>query len=356
MASMVHLVTGGAGFIGSHLTDELVGRGDDVVVLDDLSTGRLENLGEALGSGRCHFVEGSTCDADLVDELVEGVDTCFHLASAVGVQLIVDNALEGLRRNVRGSDNVMHAAARHGKRLIFSSTSEVYGKNSEGALHEECDRVLGPTQKARWSYAIGKSFGESLALGLHRDEGADVVIVRLFNTTGPRQSDAYGMVLPTFVRQALTGEPLTVYGNGVQSRCFAHVADTVRALVLVADHPDASGRIFNVGAGAEISIIQLAERVIERIGSSSEIELVPFDEAYGDGFEELGRRQPDITALRELTGWTAELTVDDAIDDLVAYERARGAVAQASRNGDGGLATNSHPLPRAAERSGDRVA
>jgi UDP-glucose 4-epimerase len=351
-----HLITGGAGFIGSHLVDALVERGDEVVALDDLSTGRAENLAAALESGRCELVEGSTSDSGLVEELVATTNTCFHLASAVGVQLIVDNALDALRRNVRGADNVMHAAARHGKRVIFSSTSEIYGKNSEGALDEESDRLLGPTQKARWSYAIAKSFAESLALALHREEDADVVVVRLFNTTGPRQTGAYGMVLPTFVRQALVGEPLTVFGNGIQSRCFAHVADTVRALLLVADHPEATGRVFNIGAGAETTIFQLAERVIERLGSDSEVELVPFEEAYGDGFEELGRRQPDTTALRELTGWAPELTVDDAIDDLAAYERGRVAVAQASDNGYRHPSQNSRWRVPAAERSVDNVA
>jgi UDP-glucose 4-epimerase len=347
---MVHLITGGAGFIGSHLADALVGRGDYVVVLDDLSTGRIENLAEALESGRCELVQGSTSDPGLVDELVAATDGCFHLASAVGVQLVVDNELDSLRRNVHGCDNVMHAAARHGKRLVFSSTSEIYGKNSEGALQEESDRLLGPTQRARWSYSIAKSFGEALALALYREQGATMVVVRLFNTTGPRQTGAYGMVLPTFVRQALAGEPLTVFGNGTQSRCFAHVADTVRALLLVADRPEGIGRVFNVGAGAEVTIIELAERVIERLGSDSEIEFVPFEQAYGEGFEELGRRQPDTTALRELTGWTAELSVEDAIDDLVAYERGRGVVAEARDNGYGRFLAGSRKRAVSAER------
>jgi UDP-glucose 4-epimerase len=347
---MVHLITGGAGFIGSHLADALVGRGDYVVVLDDLSTGRIENLAEALESGRCELVQGSTSDPGLVDELVAAADTCFHLASAVGVKLIIDEALDSLRRNVRGCDNVLHSAARHGKRLIFSSTSEIYGKNTEAALREESDRLLGPTQTSRWSYSIAKSFGESLALALHREEGAEMVVVRLFNTTGPRQTGAYGMVLPTFVRQALAGGPLTVFGNGAQSRCFAHVTDTVTALCLLADHPEASGRVFNVGAGAEVTIIELAERVIERLGSDSEIEFVPFEQAYGEGFEELGRRQPDTTALRELTGWTAELSVEDAIDDLVAYERGQGVVAEARDNGYGRFLAGSRKRAVSAER------
>jgi UDP-glucose 4-epimerase len=348
---MRYLVTGGAGFIGSHLVDGLVGRGDEAVVLDDLSTGRVDNLADALESGRVELVEGSTSDTGLIDELVAATDAAFHLASAVGVQLIVDNALDSLRRNVHGCDNVMHAAARQGKRLVFSSTSEIYGKNSDGALHEESDRLLGPTQKARWSYAIAKSFGEALALGLHGDEQADIVIVRLFNTTGPRQTAAYGMVLPGFVRQALAGEPLTVFGNGGQSRCFAHVDDTVRALLLLADSEQASGGVFNIGAGAETTIVQLAQRVIERTGSESEIVFVPFEQAYGEGFEELGRRQPDTTAVRELTGWAPELTVDEAIDDVMAYERERQLLATAANNGRGAFPVNHRPRVAWAERS-----
>lgn len=335
---MSALVTGGAGFIGSHLVDELVGRGERVLVLDDLSTGRLENLESSLATGRVEFFSGSTSDADLVDSLFADVDICFHLASAVGVQLIVDCAYESLVSNVRGCDVVMHAAARHHARLVFASSSEVYGKNSHGALGEDSDRLLGPPQLSRWSYAIAKSFGESLAFGLHSDVGAEVIVVRLFNTTGPRQTGAYGMVLPTFVRQALLGESLSVFGDGSQSRCFAHVSDTVRALLLLAEREEAVGQPFNIGAGSEITIMELAERVIARAGSASEIETVPFDEAYGEGFEELGRRRPDTSALMQVTGWEPTLTVDQAIDDLIAYERPRlnGAVTSAVQaNGNG---------------------
>jgi len=315
-----YLVTGGAGFIGSHLVDALVARGDSVTVLDDLSTGRRANLDLASRSGRVEFVEGSTSNEDLVEELMAQVDVCFHLASAVGVQLIVDRAYESLLKNVRGYDNVFHAATRHGVRLLFTSTSEIYGKNSEGALNEASDRLLGPPQTARWSYATAKSFGETLAFGLCEDAGAEMIVVRLFNTTGPRQTGAYGMVLPTFVRQALDGRNLTVYGDGVQTRCFAHVSDTVRALLLLIDRDAAIGEVFNIGAGIEMPIIELARRVIEQTGSDSEIELVPFEDAYGDGFEELGRRKPDTTALSELTGWRPELSVEDAIADVISYE------------------------------------
>jgi UDP-glucose 4-epimerase len=318
---MRYLITGGAGFIGSHLVDALTTRGDSVVVLDDLSTGSLENIEHVVDSELVHFLEGSVLDEDLVNELMSSVDACHHLASAVGVQLVVSRPLDSLRRNIRGNDIVISAAARHGRKLLFTSTSEVYGKNSDGALSEDSDRVLGSPFKLRWSYATAKAFGEALAYSYVREESARMTVVRLFNTVGPRQSGAYGMVLPRFVRQALNGDDLTVYGNGTQSRCFAHVLDVVHGMVLVADDERAVGSVFNVGAQQETPIIELAGRVIERTGSQSKIRLVPYDEAYDEGFEELGRRKPDTTALKRLTGWKPTRTIDEAIDDLVAYEQ-----------------------------------
>lgn len=316
------LVTGGAGFIGSHLCDLLAARGDRLIVLDDLSTGQRANIAHLLERSSVRFVEGSAADAELVDELMSEVDGCLHLASAVGVKLVVANPLDALLNNVRSADAVFSAAARHDRRLLFTSTSEVYGKNSAGALDEGCDRILGSPFKARWGYAIAKSFGESLAHSLHRTYGTRVVVVRLFNTVGPRQRGRYGMVLPRFVHQALRGEDLTVYGDGRQSRCFAHVMDTVRAIALLIDRDDAIGEIFNVGATMETSIIELARRVIEHAGSRSAIRFVPYEEAYAEGFEELGRRRPDITKVRDLVGWSPARTVDDAIADMVRHERA----------------------------------
>lgn len=318
-----YLVTGGAGFIGSHLTDLLIARGDRVVILDDLSTGRRENIQHLLNLTAVEFVEGSVLDEDLLEELMPSVDACLHLASAVGVQLIVSNPLDSLLRNVRGTDRVLSAAARHGCRVLFTSTSEVYGKMSDGALSEDSDRILGSPFKSRWAYAIAKGFGESLAYGLHRDGGAETMVVRLFNTVGPRQTGMYGMVLPRFVRQALAGDDLTVYGNGTQTRCFAHVHDTVHAIALVLDCDDAVGRVFNVGATTETPIVELARRVIERTGSGSKIELVPYAEAYEEGFEELGKRKPDTTALNQLTGWVPSRTIDDAIEDVILHEQSR---------------------------------
>ncbi len=319
---MRYLVTGGSGFIGSHLTELLVAQDHTVTILDDLSTGRRENVWHLLGD-RVAFVEGTVTDATLVDELMKDADACIHLASAVGVQLIVDRPLEALLANVRGIDIVMEAAARRGRRLLYSSTSEVYGKNTTGALAEDNDLLLGSPFKARWSYAIAKSFGEALAHGYHRDLGADVVTVRLFNTVGPRQSALYGMVLPRLVRQALAGDDLTVYGDGSQTRCFVHVRDTVEAIALLCDDPRAVGSVYNIGKTTPITIMDLAIRVIERTNSDSRICLVPYDAAYPAGFEELGRRQPDTSRLQELTGWRPSRTLDDAIDDVVAHERVR---------------------------------
>jgi UDP-glucose 4-epimerase len=324
---MRYLITGGAGFIGSHLVDALITRGDAVLVLDDLSTGSRDNLGPAMRSDRVELVEGSVVDAALVDDCMQRVDACVHLASAVGVKLVVSRPLETLRRNVRGNDIVLSAAARDRRPLLFTSTSEIYGKRSDGALTEEADRLLGPPTKLRWSYATAKAFGEALAYSYFREERAHMTVARLFNTVGPRQTGAYGMVLPRFVRQALANSDLTVYGNGTQSRCFAHVHDVVHALLLLLDERRAAGRVFNIGVAAEIPIVELARRVIERTGSSSKIRLVPYEEAYDDGFEELGRRKPDTTAIEELTGWKPSRTVDDAIDDVIAHERQARALS-----------------------------
>ena len=317
------LVTGGAGFIGSHLVEALLHRVGRIVVLDNLTTGSRANFDPEWLQDRVELVEGSTTDAALVDRLVGEADVCFHLASAVGVQLVVSNPLDSLVSNTRGTDNVMTAAAKHGTRLLFTSTSEVYGKNSSGALDEDSDRILGSPFKARWVYETSKAFGECLAHSLHREKGAPNTVVRLFNTVGPRQTGRYGMVVPTFVRQALEGAPLTVYGDGSQTRCFAHVYDTVRGILALIDTPESIGSVFNIGASTEIPIVELARRVIDHTESDSEIRFVPYDEAYDTGFEELGRRKPDTAAIRELTGWQAELTVDDAIRDVIAFERAR---------------------------------
>jgi UDP-glucose 4-epimerase len=317
------LVTGGAGFIGSHLTDALLARGHHVVVLDDFSTGRRESLAQHDGRPELRVVEGSTLDADLVDELVAGSDATLHLASAVGVRMIVSSPLSSLLGNVRGTDIVFGSAVEHGKRLLFTSTSEVYGKNSAEPLPEGADRIMGSAFKSRWAYAMAKGFGEALAHAYYRDRAAEVVVARLFNTVGARQTAAYGMVLPTFVRQALRGEDLTVHGDGTQTRCFTHVADTVAALLLLLGDDAAVGQLFNVGSQTEIPINELAQRVIRATGSRSRIRLIPYEDAFGEDFEELGRRKPETRAIRALTGWQPERTIDDAIADVIVHERLR---------------------------------
>jgi UDP-glucose 4-epimerase len=318
-----YLITGGAGFIGSHLIDALTARGDRAIVLDDLSTGRLSNIEHQLATGKVEFVEGSVVDADQVRDCMEKVDGVFHLASAVGVKLVVNQPLDSLQKNIRGNDTVISMASELDKWLLFTSTSEVYGKNSTAGLTEDSDRILGSPFKARWAYATAKSYGEALCNAYYREEGSRMVVVRLFNTVGPRQTGAYGMVLPGLVRQALDGEDLTVYGNGTQTRCFCHVNDTIHGLMLLTETSRSVGQVFNIGAGAETPIIELARRVIERAGSQSRIRLVPYEEAYAEGFEELGRRMPDTTAIRQLTGWEPSHSIDEAIDDVIAYEQSR---------------------------------
>ena len=327
-----YLVTGGAGFIGSTLVDRLVARGDDVLVLDDLSTGRRENLEHHLSPSRRRFsrararlVEGTVLDEALVDDCMGEVDVCLHLASAVGVELVVSRPLESLLRNVRGYDVVISAAARHGRRLLFASTSEIYGKSSAESLNEDADRILGSPFVSRWSYSTAKAFGEALAHELFRADGARNVVVRLFNTVGPRQTGAYGMVLPRFVRQALAGEDLTVYGTGRQSRCFVHVHDAVEAIVGLCDAEASDGKVFNVGSSRAVTIHELAHMVIERTQTSSRITYVSYEDAYGEGFAELPRRRPDCSRLERLTGWRPTRSLEETIDDVIAFESGSGA-------------------------------
>jgi UDP-glucose 4-epimerase len=338
------LITGGAGFIGSHLADVLVMRGDEVVVLDDFSTGRRANVEHLAASGSAELIEGSVTDAPLIDRLMAGCDCCFHLASVVGVYLVVAHPLETLRRVVQGTDVVVSAASRHGTRLVFASTSEVYGKNSGGALREDSDRVLGSADKSRWAYAIAKCYGEEIAFGYHRERGADTTVVRLFNTIGPRQVGRHGMVVPRLVRQAIAEDDMTVYGDGTQVRCFLHVHDAVAAILAVSEHDQAAGRAFNVGNPDPITILALAERIIQRVGSSSCITFVPYENAYEDGFEELGQRVPDVTALQGVVGWKPRRTLDDALDDVIGFQRAELAIEasrQSRANGRGRPLTGS---------------
>jgi nucleoside-diphosphate-sugar epimerase len=310
-----YLVTGGAGFIGSHLTEELLARGSRVAVLDNLSTGSLQNLDACIDDVR--FVQGSVLDPLLVDELVSEADVVVHLAAAVGVKLVMDHPLRSFLTNVRGTEVVLEAAHRYGKKILIASTSEIYGKSNDVPFTEDDDRILGSLRMWRWGYSISKAVDELLAHAYHRERGLPSIVVRLFNTTGPRQTGAYGMVLPRFVSQALAGEPLTVYGDGSQTRCFCHVNDVVEAVCLLLDEPRAEGAVFNVGSTEEVSIKELAERVIEIAGSDSEIRSVPFEEAFGDGFEEMVRRVPDTSRIRDVTGWTPTRNLTDIIGEMV---------------------------------------
>ncbi len=316
-----YLVTGGAGFIGSHLVDTLVADGHRVIVLDDFSTGKRANLSEDLMSGQVELVRGSALDAKSVDRCMRRADACVHLAASVGVGRILDHPLTGLRGNVLGTDVVMSAAARHGRRLLFASSSEVYGKLNQAGLTENSDRLLGSPAKSRWSYAIAKEFGEALARAYAQECGAEMTVVRLFNTVGPRQASAYGMVLPRFVRQALSGKPLTVYGDGAQTRCFTDVRDVVRGITGLLDTDEAVGGTFNIGSHRPTSVLDLARRVIAQTGSCSEIAFVPYAQAHPEGFEELGNRAPDTSALSELTGWSTRWTLEQTVDSVISHER-----------------------------------
>jgi UDP-glucose 4-epimerase len=322
---MNYLITGGAGFIGSHLADRLIARGDPVVALDDLSTGSLDNVRHLADEPGFRLERGSILDADIVRRLTAEADVVVHFAAAVGVKLIVERPIESLITNIRGTETLLEAAAAHGRKILVTSTSEIYGKNSFGPLQEDSDRILGSPLKARWSYSTAKSVDEMLANAYWRERGTPAIIVRLFNTVGPRQTGEFGMVVPRFVRQALRDEEITVYGDGSQRRCFCHVVDVIEALIALTDHPDAVGNVFNVGSQNEITINGLAHEVIRTTGSASRIAHIPYDEAYEQGFEDMERRIPDTTRLRELTGWRPTRSLEAILADVIAFERAQRA-------------------------------
>lgn len=313
-----YLVTGGAGFIGSHVVDALVARGDSVIVLDDLSTGRHDNLRQHVGSTSVEFVLGSILNEALVDDVVRRSDVVLHLAAAVGVNLIVERPLESLATNIRGSEIVLEKCHKYGRKVLVTSTSEIYGKNTSDALSEEDDRILGSPLKTRWSYSEAKAIEEVLAHAYWREKGLPTVIVRLFNTVGPRQVGHYGMVVPRLVEQALRGQPMTVFGTGEQTRCFCHVHDAVAALTGLVGSTEAEGKVFNVGSRNEISIMGLAEKVRDITASSSEIVLIPYDEAYETGFEDMQRRRPDTTRINTLLGWEPTRSLDEVVKDVAA--------------------------------------
>jgi len=318
---MLYLVTGGAGFIGSHLVRELIGRGNQVLVLDDLSTGRCENLGDLEDGRNLRLVVDSVNNAAIVNECVKEVDAVFHLASAVGVRLIIEQPVRTIESIVGGTEMVLKACSRYRRPFLITSTSEVYGKGSKIPFAEDDDRVMGATTKRRWSYACAKALDEFLTLAYWYESKLPVTIARLFNTVGPRQTGQYGMVVPSFVRQALRGEPITVYGDGRQSRCFAHVSDVVSCLADLLACRDSHGRIVNVGNDEEITIMGLAERVRQLAESRSEIVLITYEKAYGEGFDDMRRRVPDLTRARELVGYKPTKGLDQILMDVIGYEQ-----------------------------------
>jgi UDP-glucose 4-epimerase len=329
--SSTYLVTGGAGFIGSHVSEQLLTRGDRVVVVDNLSTGRLSNL-DACGTNRnFRFVQGSVLDELLVDELVHECDVVIHLAAAVGVRLIVEQPLRSFITNIRGGEIIFEAAHRYRRTILLASTSEIYGKNNADSLDEDSDRFLGSPGVARWAYSTSKAVDEVLAHAYHKERGLPMVIARFFNTVGPRQSPAYGMVIPTMIRQAVRGEPITVHGTGEQTRCFCHVDDVVRAVIALLDHPDALGGTYNVGRAEEISILALARLIVDRTQSDSEILLVPYDVAYESGFEDMMRRVPDATRLQRLTGWSPTKSLNDILAEMILEAQAEQVTLTARR-------------------------
>jgi UDP-glucose 4-epimerase len=322
---MKYLVTGGAGFIGSHVCDALIARGDSVVVLDNLSTGVSHNLDQLVGNPSFDFISGSILDVDLVNQIVDSVDHVLHFAAAVGVFTIVDKPLESLTTNLRGTENILEAASKYGKPVLVASSSEIYGSaGTDGVpLHEESDRIVGSPLKSRWSYSEAKAIDESLAIFYHHEKGLPVRLVRFFNTVGPRQVGSYGMVVPRFVDAALHGTPLAVYGTGNQSRCFCHIADAVAAVLALIDSDAAIGQVFNVGNSYEITIGDLAKKVVHSLGSKSLIEMIPYEVAYAPGFEDMKRRVPDISKIEAVIGWKPTRDLDVVISDIAEFLKHR---------------------------------
>lgn len=315
------LITGGAGFIGSHLSETLLKQGYSVTVIDNLSTGRFENIAHLDGRPGFRYAIEDIRNIHVIDRLVSECDVIFHLAAAVGVQKIIEEPINTIEVNINGTEVMLQTARRYRKRILIASTSEVYGKGIKFPFEEDDDSLLGPTTKSRWSYAASKAVDEFLALAYHREVGLPVVIFRLFNTVGPRQQGQYGMVVPRFVRWALANEPIQVYGDGQQSRCFGNVFDVVDAIIRLSQQPQAEGQVFNIGSNEEITIHELAEKVRQRAGSQSEIRLIPYDDAYTSGFEDFRRRVPSLNRIKSITGWEPTTPLDDTIDQIITYYR-----------------------------------
>jgi UDP-glucose 4-epimerase len=319
------LITGGAGFIGSHLAEALLDAGHEVHVIDDLSTGSIENITHLKGRPGFHYVIDTIANEPVLAEHIDWCDVVFHLAAAVGVRLIVEAPVRTIETNVYGTELVLKHAVKKRKLVLIASTSEVYGKSADVPFHEDADLVMGPTTKHRWAYACSKAIDEFLALAYWKEKKLPVIIVRLFNTVGPRQTGRYGMVIPTFVRQGLSGEPITVFGDGTQSRSFAYVGDVVRGMIALAERPQAIGQVFNIGNPEEVSIRALAEKVRTMTGGHSKVVLIPYDEAYEAGFEDMPRRVPDITRIRALVGFDPAVKLEEILRQVIDHMRAPGA-------------------------------
>jgi UDP-glucose 4-epimerase len=316
------LITGGAGFIGSHLAEAHLKRGDEVYIIDDLSTGSMDNIAGIKGLSNFHYYLDSVTSHHLMAELVDLCDAVYHLAASVGVRLIVESPVKTIETNVRGTEAVLQHAAKKRKRVLITSTSEVYGKRDRVPFSEDDDLVMGATNKGRWSYACSKAIDEFLAVAYWKEKKVPTVIARLFNTVGPRQTGRYGMVIPNFVRQALKGEDITVYGDGSQSRCFAHVSDVVGALMRLIESQKAVGEIYNIGNNREVTILELAEKVKSLTASDSRIVFVPYDQAYEEGFEDMLRRVPDISKIHKLIDYQPSLDLDEILESVIEYQRS----------------------------------
>jgi UDP-glucose 4-epimerase len=318
---MRYLITGGAGFIGSHLAEELLRRGHEVFVVDDLSTGSINNIRHLKTHDRFHYTIDTCSNHHLMAELVDGCDKIYHLAAAVGVKLIVESPVRTIETNIRLTEIMLNLANKKKRPIFVASTSEVYGKSEQFPFNEDADTVMGATTKGRWSYACSKAIDEFLAIAYWKEKQLPTVVARLFNTVGPRQTGQYGMVVPNFVRQALAGEPITVFGDGKQSRCFTHVSDVVRALIGLMDHAPAYGNVFNIGNNVEISMNDLAKQVREMCGSKSEIVLVPYEKAYEHGFEDMPRRVPDLSKIKKAIGWQPTIPLTQILTDVIDHQR-----------------------------------
>ena len=315
------LITGGAGFIGSHLAERLLNAGYTVTIIDNLSTGRIENLRAIEGHPRFRSAIEDIRNVNVMDRLVSECDVIFHLAAAVGVQRIISEPIETIETNIGGTEVILKTARRYRKKVMIASTSEVYGKGIRFPFHEDDDSVLGPTTRSRWSYASSKAIDEFLALAYYKEANLPVVIFRLFNTVGPRQRGQYGMVVPRFINWALNGEPIMVYGDGQQQRCFGNVLDVVQAIHDLSENPAAVGQVFNIGSNEEVTIAELAARVRQRTGSNSEIQYISYDEAYEAGFEDFRRRVPSLDKIRSIIEWEPTTTLDETLDQMIAYQR-----------------------------------